>query len=329
MKQLAKIYAGRIDRWIIWNEVDIPSGQWATWDGSVQDYVQLMKVAYQAVKAGNPRAQVAHYGSPWWYDHGEYLSHFLDLVAADPEAPAHNYFFDIGDLHLYSRAADIAKIIPWYRDQLAQRGIPPKPIMIGETNAIPYDDPIWPADKAGFRVSQDEQASYLVESMATYVALGVERVGINRLLDGEDFKAGGEPFGLLRNDGSKRPAYTAFEVAARYFAGAQPATYQPPGSDGVTVVTMNLPGQRISVAWTLKPNPASVTIEPISSAGLLVGKFGNSQPVQPDTDGLYRFDLTGATANSNETDPLDYVVGGNPLILIERTDGTPPNPLAI
>src|SRR5438309_589253 len=141
MKKLAKIYAGRIDRWIIWNEVDIPSGQWATWDGSVEDYVQLMKVAYQAVKAGNPRAQVAHYGSPWWYDHGEYLSHFLDLVAADQEAPAHNYFFDVGDLHLYSRAADIAKIIPWYRDQLAQRGIPPKPIMIGETNAIPYDDP--------------------------------------------------------------------------------------------------------------------------------------------------------------------------------------------
>ena len=32
MKRLAKIYAGRIDRWIIWNEVDIPSGQWATWD---------------------------------------------------------------------------------------------------------------------------------------------------------------------------------------------------------------------------------------------------------------------------------------------------------
>ena len=39
----------------------------------------------------------------------------------------------------------------------------------------------------------DEQASYLIEAYAMYLALGVERIGVNRAVDGADFRAGGEP----------------------------------------------------------------------------------------------------------------------------------------
>ncbi len=127
VEQLAKHYRGRIDTWIIWNEVDIPAGQWRTWDGSVEDYVQLLKVAYWSIKAGNPTARVALYGSPWRYDHGAFLVRLFDLLAADSEATKGHHYFDIANLHIYSRANDIPRVIGWYREQLASRGIGPKP----------------------------------------------------------------------------------------------------------------------------------------------------------------------------------------------------------
>src|SRR5436190_2016483 len=89
-QKLAAHYKGRIDTWIIWNEVDIPAGQWRTWDGTVEDYAQLMRVAYPAIKAGNRQAKVALYGSPWWYDKGAFVSRLLDVFAADPAAAANN-----------------------------------------------------------------------------------------------------------------------------------------------------------------------------------------------------------------------------------------------
>lgn len=320
MRRLSSKYAGKINTWIIWNEVDIPDGMWRTWDGSLEDYVQLLAVAYRATKAGNPRARVAHYGSPWWYDRGEYLTRFLDALAAHPEAHQHHYFFDIGNLHLYSRAADISKVVPWYREQLTARGIPQKPIWIGETNVIPYDDPIWHESKGGFRASMDEQASYIVESFAIYIALDVERIGVNRLLDGADFRGGGEPFGMLRNDGTARPAFRAFQVAARYLADAEPISYTD--TNGVTVIQLERDGERITVAWTLRPQPRSVSFQGIASGALVVSKYGEADLAWADQDGFYSFELAPATANSNDADPQDYVVGGDPLIVVERYDGT-------
>ena len=80
MKLMAQHYRGKIDTWIIWNEVDISHGQWATWNGSLEDYVQLQKVAYLAIKAGNPDATVLPFGAAWWYDRGDTITRMLDLI---------------------------------------------------------------------------------------------------------------------------------------------------------------------------------------------------------------------------------------------------------
>lgn len=319
MKLMAQHYQGRIDTWIIWNEVDIEHGQWDTWNGSLEDYVQLQKVAYRAIKAGNPNATVLPFGAAWWYDHGATITRMLDLLKADPEAAANNYYFDVANLHLYSRAADIPRIVGWYREQMALRGMS-KPIWIGETNAIPYDDPIWQVSKAGFRASMDEQASYMIQAFATYVGLDVPRVSVNRAIDGTDFEAGGEPFGLLRNDGSTRPAFTAYQVAARYFAGVRDASYASDKASGVTRVTMQRTGERVTVLWTMSPGGATATVDAQGAAALKVNKWGEAEPIQAD-GGKFTIELGGATANSNAGDRSDYVVGGDPVILVERTDG--------
>ena len=319
MKLMAQHYRGRVDTWIIWNEIDISHGQWDTWDGSLDDYVQLQKVAYKAIKAGNPNATVLPFGAAWWYDYGDTIVQMLDKLAADPEAAANNYYFDAANLHLYSRAADIPRIVGWYRAEMAARGMS-KPIWIGETNAIPYDDPIWQASKANFRVTMDEQASYIIQAFATYVGLGVERVSVNRTIDGTDFEAGGEPFGLLRNDGSTRPAFTAYQVATRYFGGVREATYNHDAASGITKVTMQKGGERVTVLWSMSPGSATATVDALGAQALRVNKWGESETIQA-AGGKLTIGLNVATANSNEHNRGDYVVGGDPVILVERADG--------
>ena len=319
MKKMAAHYRGKVDTWIIWNEVDVPHGQWNTWNGSIEDYVQLQKVSYRAIKAGNPDATVLPFGAAWWYDKGETITRMLDLLAADPEAAAHNYYFDVANLHLYSRAADIPRIIGWYREQMATRGMS-KPIWIGETNAIPYDDPVWNAPKANFRATQEEQSAYIIQSFATYLGMDVQRIGVNRAIDGTDFEAGGEPFGLVRNDGSTRPAFTAYQVATRYFAGVREASYSPADASGVVRVVLEKPGERVTVLWTMQPSPTTATVAAVGAGALKVNKYGETEAIAA-ADGGYQIQLAPATANSNEHDRADYVVGGDPVILVERTDG--------
>jgi hypothetical protein len=131
MERMARHYRGRIDTWIIWNEVDIAHGQWSTWNGSLEQYMQLLRVAARSIRAGNPDAKVLPFGAAWWYDRGATIERMLDMLAADPEARALNYYVDAVNLHLYSRADDIPTIVAWYRQQLASRGIA-KPIWISE-----------------------------------------------------------------------------------------------------------------------------------------------------------------------------------------------------
>ncbi|MFN8635350.1 MAG: hypothetical protein U0893_16000 [Chloroflexota bacterium] len=319
MRLMAEHYAGKIDTWIIWNEVDISHGQWATWNGSLEDYVQLQKVAYKAIKAGNPNATVLPFGAAWWYDYGKTITQMLDIIKADPDAAANNYYFDVANLHLYSRAADIPRIVSWYRNELAIRGMS-KEIWIGETNAIPYDDPIWNAGRGNFRATMDEQASYMIEAFATYVGMNVQRVSVNRAIDGTDFEAGGEPFGLIRNDGSTRPAYTAYSVVTRYFGGVREASFTHDDNSGVSKVTMQRPGEKVTVLWTMSGGGVTTSIDAMGAQALKVNKWGDASPIQA-SGGKFTIDLSGAAANPGSADRTDFAVGGEPVILVERTDG--------
>jgi hypothetical protein len=82
-------YAGRIDHWTIWNEPDIPQSQHMSWGGSVDDFVQLLRVAYTVAKETNPNA-IIHMSAVthWWNEH--WFGQFLDALVADPNAAANN-----------------------------------------------------------------------------------------------------------------------------------------------------------------------------------------------------------------------------------------------
>src|SRR5262249_50825908 len=104
MFKLAQRYKGQIDTWVIWNEPDLYSDAFAyTWDGSITDFYQLVKVASQAVRKANPAARVALPGMTYWWDKESgrplYLARFLEAAGHDPSAAAAGDYFDVVVVH--------------------------------------------------------------------------------------------------------------------------------------------------------------------------------------------------------------------------------------
>jgi hypothetical protein len=117
-------YHGRINHWIIWNEPDIhdSSAPGRTWEGGVEDFVQLQRVAYLAAKEANPNAVIhlpafTHFWDP------AYFGRFLDVVAADPAAVANNYYFDVATAHLYFQPDSIYNLIQEFSSVMDDHGL--------------------------------------------------------------------------------------------------------------------------------------------------------------------------------------------------------------
>ena len=70
----------------------------------------------------------------------------------------------------------------------------------------------------------------------------------------------------------------------------------------------------------MRPESLPVSLDAIAPRALLVDKYGGTSVLEAQ-GGAYKLTLAGATANSNSGDPNDYVVGGDPVILVESRDG--------
>jgi hypothetical protein len=348
MRKLSAKYRGRIDTWIIWNEPDMYRGNdKRTWSGGVDDYYRLLKGAYWGVRNGNPNGKVFVSGTTYWWDKEEgrrqFVDELLDRVAADPTAPANGYYFDGLSVHSYANPLNSFTIPTVYRNLLRARGID-KPIWIQESNVVPRDDPLGPLPAGGFRATLDEQASFVIESLALARAAAVERASIYKMSDtgGES----GELYGLVRDDGTVRPAYLAYQTAATYFSNVQRATYSWDGPQtlegllrsnegrfqfvwpaALNRVVMERPGQRVTVVWNASPQPLTARVTASAGSARLVSKLGAVQTIQPSA-GAYELRLEPSANNSDTRDPTLYLVGGSPLILVEDTNAPAPTPAA-
>ena len=223
VREVVSRYNGRINHWIIWNEPDIgdPNAPGFTWPGSVGDFFQLQRTAYLAAKETNPNA-VIHLPAFTHFWNPNYIYEFLDVVVADPGAAEHNYYFDVVTAHFYFQPDVIYNLIQQFYGAVGSRGIPWKPVWLVETNAPPVDDPSWPVPNLTFHVTQQEQAAFIPQVLAAGLAAGAQRIAIYKMQDTEgDAAANPEPFGLLRRDGSRRPAFATYQVAMQYLSGMQ------------------------------------------------------------------------------------------------------------
>jgi hypothetical protein len=317
VRRVVSHYAGRIDHWIIWNEPDVWDGEHVghTWTGSVEDYYQLLKVAYLAAKEANPNCVIHLTGLTYWWDwvygRRQYFERFLDVVAQDPTALQHNHYFDVVTLHIYFKPQTVYEITSIFRQAMLEHGLD-KPIWINETNAAPSHDPARPVHNPRFVISLDEQASYIIQACALGLAAGVERIAVYKMIDKPgDVHANPEPYGLVRGDGSFRPAFHAYQVVTTYLADYRGASLVRRGD--IDQVTIDRGERTTTVLWNRSSVTQTIAVQAIAPQAILVNKEGQSRALTPD-NGQYVVTLDGALCS----DPTACFIGGGPLLLIEE-----------
>ncbi len=306
-------YAGRIDRWIIWNEPDIgdPAAPGHTWDGDIEEFAQLQRTAYLATKEANPAA-VVHLGAfTYFWDPG-YFARFLDVMAADPAAAAHHYYFDVATAHLYFQPNAVYNILYAFRKVMDARGLN-QPIWLVETNAPPMDDPYWIVDNWTLAVTLNEQAAFIPQAIAAALAAGVDRIAVYKLKDTpDDRRANPEPFGLIRWDNSRRPAYDAYRVAIQRLSGVTAAERER--WDGVAQVRLEQEAQTTTVLFARLPWPQQARVTATAGTAELVNMWGQSETIEAE-GGFFTVELPAALCTQTIADYC--MIGGTTYYLIQ------------
>ena len=323
MRRLVAKYAGRVNHWIIWNEPDIWDAKYPgqTWGGSADDFLQFQRIAYTVSKAANPNAVIHLAGFTFWWDaqynRTPFFQRFLDALKKDPNAAANNYYFDVVTSHQYFRPDTVYDLTVWHHTMMRAYGFD-KPVWLVETNAAPSLDPTWLAPNSQFKITLDEQGAFIVQAFAMGLAAGAERIAVYKMADTPGDKAANpEPFGLVRLDGSQRPAFAAFQTAATYLSGFRSATLDR--RDEVVQVTVNRGTQTTTVLWSRVPSPQRVALGARAGSALVVDSRTGAAWTRGASGGKYTLDLPGATC----THPADgaCLIGGWPILVVEQGSG--------
>jgi hypothetical protein len=296
-----------VHHWIVWNEPEISAGVYGhEFSGTTQDYYRLLKVAYQVAKQHDPRAVIHLAGWSYWHD-PNWLGDFLRIATADPDGPANNYFFDTITLHIYFRVETVEELVEetW---AIQERYGLRKPIWINETNASPNLDPDWPVERPDFQVDLEQQAWYIVQAHALGFGADAARIGIYKLLD-VLLPPGGESFGILRPDGSRRPAFDAYRTTIQYLEGfTYPVGRQQ--EEEFYAFTFKRPEGFTRVLWARNANDLILRVNALADEAQIVSAMGEAYTVSA-YQGYYRIRLRGARC----TPACD--IGGPPIFLVE------------
>lgn len=313
VRRVVEYYAPRgVHHWIVWNEPEIERGVYGhEFSGTTRDYYQLLKVAYQVARENDPQAIIHLAGWSYWHD-PQWLNKFLTVATADPDGRANNYFFDVITLHIYFRVETVETLVEetW---AIQQRYGLRKPIWINETNASPNLDPLWPVTRPNFQVDLDEQAWYLVQAHALGFGAKSARIGVYKLYDFL-LPSGGESFGIIRPDGSRRPAFYAYKTLVRYLSGfTYPVERQQ--SPYFYAFTFHRPAGATRILWARTADDVTLQVPALANEALLVSATGEEQETLRARSGYYRLRLSGA-----HCEPA-CDIGGPPIFLIETAAG--------
>jgi len=317
-------YKDRVKHWEMWNEPE-----WSYfWTGTSGDYAQLLKVGYQATKAACPDCTVLFGGLHYWANPSFYRW-VLDVINDDPDAATNNYFFDVMSVHLYSRSSSIYNEVNNIRSGMSVYNVADHPIWLTETGVPIWDDGSVDPDPTeyDYAATQEEAAAFVIQSYANAWASDVGRYFFFRAHD----DGMSEYFGLIRNDHSFRPAYVAYQVATTYLVSPTFVTREPSGSL-MNATLWGTPHGKVSVLWNESPATGVYTLPAaITTTATFVDRWGVTRTLAA-TDILsgtpeyyvYTATLPAATANL-VSNPYDYIIGGDPLIVIEtETPNEPP-----
>ncbi len=319
VRKSVKYYAPRgVTRFIIWNEPDIEPGTYGfEFEGNLDDYYQMVKVAWLAAHEANPDAQIHLAGTTYWHDVNAgkrlYLDRLLERITSDPTAASHGYYFDVASLHIYFRTETVYDIVRQTRALLDRYGLTDKRIWVNEMNAAPTDDPLWPVVRPQYQLDLEQQAAFVVQAAALSLAAGAERVAVYKFYDW-NLPPGGEAFGLLRADQSRRPAFDSWAMVNRRLRDVTGAQFASGTAVDVVRLT-HADGHQTVLAWAKTDAAAQVQVDATADSALRLDQYGNEQSITP-TDGAYRLQLPPAHCTR-----VDGCAVGGAVLLLEQAAG--------
>lgn len=210
----AKRYRGKIGYWGLWNEPNLKQ----FWAGSQSQYIDvILKTGADAIHSGNPAAQVggpelAHLVSNGanWYD---WLRQSL-LVAGDRlDFITHHIYDNDGNQNVTDKLAARTLfggqpglwqyVPPSVQEVLQNTGWTNKPVWLTETG--------WESARVGDQRQADYYAGLLGDWFTGRPGRDwIDKVFFYELRDGS-MDSGSPTWGILRPDGSAKPAYGAYK----------------------------------------------------------------------------------------------------------------------
>lgn len=315
VRRLVEYYAPRgVHHWVIWNEPDIRPGEGGVeFEGELEDYARLLQTAYRAIKAVDPAAHVQLAGLTWWYDVNHYrepyLARLLQYLNRDPQARANNFYFDGISLHIYFTTASVGGILEANQRILRAFGLGAKDVWLSEFNASPRRDPA-AAIGTPFQVSLEQQADFVVQAAAIALAEGVDRMAVYRLWDNDFVPGQTEPWGLLRADGSQRPAFFAYQQVIQRMNGAGQITHVQRG--GAEMVMFQFADRTLYALWSSGVDAGEFVINAADVADAGVVDAARNPVSVPIVDGRAVIPAPGA-----EMIDMDFVVVAGAVRIIE------------
>jgi hypothetical protein len=247
---VARHLRGRTIIYEIWNEENGP------WRVDPKAYVHLVAETARKVRAADPDAPICS-GGVAWVDRG-YLQEIADAGIMD--------HIDFLGFHPYWRGLpenELDEDIAWMRRLIAQHNPKGRAIDVLSTEcgyAVNPKEPLHYKDDLGRDVSLDHphpvvqteamQAAYLARMMLAHIRNRVEGIVWFKQQDWQD-----DGWGLLRGDGSPRPAFEALRGLSRLLTKnpkelREPAFAVTASGPGVTCDSY-VDGDRLAIAlWT-------------------------------------------------------------------------------
>ncbi len=310
--QFAAHYRGQIASYEVWNEPDLDQ----YWEGTAPEYYALLKSCYQGIKAADPTVPVSMAGLVLVADRG-FFPEVVRLAANDPEGPANNYFFDVAAIHMYGDPDLAYSLTNEARRILSNYGLGNKPIWITETNVVLRGYASVPDDAHWGRATEDEAAWYILQAATNAYAAGAQRFMVFRMADDNMDEA----YGLVRSDGTLRPSYEAFKLAATLMTNIVEAERQVWGNVIITRMK-RADGTRIVTAYQVSGTPLNIELESETDVAVLINSAGGYSTIEPE-QGVYTISLPPAR-DRDFNNVGNYSVGGPIQILVEY-DNDPPS----
>lgn len=224
MSQLSSRYKGRVAAYEIWNEENL-NYEWGYRQPNPAEYVPLLKVAYEAVKAVDPDALVLVGGLATTGDGSETAMGDLKYLQGIYDAGGRDYFDALAS-HPYAYGRSPDQDDPWGLSMsrvvaqhyvMQQNGDRDKPVWITEVGWVLHSS--WDlGEHAKIAVTEEQQADYLARAYekAQQEWPWVKAVYLFNL----DFSVApwygaGEPmrwYAVINPDHTPRPAYTRLRM---------------------------------------------------------------------------------------------------------------------